>query len=342
MPNSLHIRGVCKHFPRGEHPALNEVSLDLGDGGITALVGESGSGKTTLLRIIAGLETPDRGEISIGGVTVCGDGRPPVPPERRHIGFVFQDHALFPHLTVRKNILYGLHPMHRRQRSARLAEIVELAGLDGLEARFPHELSGGQQQRVALARALAPKPPLILLDEPFSNLDPMRKDSLRDEVRRIVKSTDTAALIVTHDTSDALAVADTLAVLKEGHLQQVGTPERVYFHSSNEYTASLFGKVNRLPCQLFHEDSPDDSPDILVRPADMEICPDDGDGVVGKVIDSTFRGDFHEVTIEYRSGDTTLPLTIYVDPSRKLATGDTVTVRYNQRALSPPPDQGAG
>jgi len=338
MPDSLEIQGISKTFPRAVRPALDRVSIILGDGDILALVGESGSGKTTLLRIIAGLEQPDEGTVAIGGQLVCSEGAS-VPPEQRHIGFVFQDYALFPHLNVRKNLLYGLHRIvHRDEREERVEEIVKLAGLDGLEKRFPHELSGGQQQRVALARALAPKPSFILLDEPFSNLDPMRKDTLRDELRRIVKSSATSALIVTHDTRDALAVSDTLAVLKEGKLQQVGSPERVYFHSTSEYTASLFGKVNRIPCQLLEgEDAPQGAPDILVRPADLEITQEvtGGGHIVGKVIASHFRGDFHEVTLECADVETdrgeSTQVTIYVGANRKPALGDTVTVRRSRR-----------
>ena len=338
MSDSLEIEGISKCFPRASRPALDGVSIVLGDSDIMALVGESGSGKTTLLRIIAGLEQPDTGTVAIGGELVFTEGYS-VPPEQRHIGFVFQDYALFPHLNVHKNLLYGLHGIaHRSEREERVAEIVMLAGLDGLEKRFPHELSGGQQQRVALARALAPRPSFILLDEPFSNLDPMRKDTLRDELRRIVKSSGTSALIVTHDTRDALAVADTLAVLKEGKLQQVGSPERVYFHSTSEYTASLFGKVNRIPCQLLEgKEAPQGAPDILVRPADLEITQEVSGGghIVGKVIASNFRGDFHEVTLECADiaagSDEPTRVTIYVGANRKPALGDTVTVRRSRR-----------
>ncbi len=238
MARSLRVQDITKIFPRSSRPALDEVSIDLSNGEIMALVGESGSGKTTLLRIIAGLANPDSGVVEINGEVVWNIGIKTKLPEDRNIGFVFQDYALFPHLNVKDNILYGLHKMHpKSERVKRLIEIIKLTGLENLEERFPHELSGGQQQRVALARALAPKPNFILLDEPFSNLDPVRKDSLRDELRAIVKESGISALIVTHDTRDALSVADTLAVLKEGKLEQVGSPERIYFHSTSEYTA---------------------------------------------------------------------------------------------------------
>ena len=238
--------------------------------------------------------------------------------------------------------MYGLHNITRKtERNERASYIINLAGLEGLEKRFPHELSGGQQQRVALARALAPKPNFILLDEPFSNLDPVRKETLRDELRTIVKESGISALIVTHDTRDALVVADTLVVLKEGILQQVGSPERVYFHSTSEYTASLFGKVNRIPCQLLEgENAPSGVSEILVRPADLEITKDSsGDGhIVGKVVSSNFRGDFHEVTLECSAGpsqvDGVTNVTIYVGPERSLQLGDTVTVKRSSRSTS--------
>ena len=339
MSKSLRVQDITKIFPRAEKPALDKVSISLSDGDIMALVGESGSGKTTLLRIIAGLENPNSGLVEIDGEIAWSSQTKTLLPEDRNIGFVFQDYALFPHLTVKNNILYGLHKIHQKnERLERLKEIVSLTGLEKLEHRFPHELSGGQQQRVALARALAPQPNFILLDEPFSNLDPVRKDSLRDELRSVVKESGVSALIVTHDTRDALSVADTLAVLKDGRLEQVGSPERVYFHSTSEYTASLFGKVNRIPCQLFKgEGAPNESTDILVRPADLEITKDPtGDvHIVGKVIANNFRGDFHEVTLEcgesVSKSDNVTHVSIYVSSERKLQLGDTVTVRRLKR-----------
>ena len=181
MPESLTVEQITKVFPRNNRPALDKVSISLDDGEIMALVGECGSGKTTLLRSIAGLEQPDSGKVTIGGKIVFGSDSKTVLPEERNIGFVFQDYALFPHLSVEKNILYGLHKITRKsERHERASYIAALAGLEGLEKRYPHELSGGQQQRVALARALAPEPNFILLDEPFSNLDPVRKETLRD------------------------------------------------------------------------------------------------------------------------------------------------------------------
>jgi iron(III) transport system ATP-binding protein len=334
---ALKVDAVKKTFSRGEHPALTGISLSIGEGEIVALVGESGSGKTTLLRIIAGLEDPDSGEVQINGSPVCGDGHP-VAPDRRHVGLVFQDYALFPHLNVIKNVLYGLHRLPRLERKARAREVIRMSGLGELEHRFPHELSGGQQQRVALARALAPKPALILLDEPFSNLDPMRKDALRREVRRIVKDSKTAALLVTHDTRDALTVADRVAVLKEGTMQQVGTPEEIYFHSTNEYTASLFGKVNRIPCQLFNSWQGEASkPVVWLRPEALEISSEAGDSsrefLVGKVADSVFCGEYRELLIDCGEGEETTRISVFVDPAREVPTGTVVTLRRNRAVM---------
>ncbi len=186
---------------------IDDFSFSMNKGEIVGVVGESGCGKSTLLRLIAGLETPLGGKIDISEVTVV-DSRTFVPPERRGVGMVFQDYALFPHLTVAKNIEFGLHRLSRSARSARVKEMVELVKLTDLENRYPHELSGGQQQRVALARALAPKPALLLMDEPFSNLDAALKSAIRSELREILKKAEMTCLFVTHDQQDVDALCD--------------------------------------------------------------------------------------------------------------------------------------
>lgn len=332
MP-ALEIIDITKRYPRTDAAALAGVSFSIEDGEVMVLVGESGSGKTTLLRIICGLTDPDAGEVRIQGETVCLGSRSLVPTDKREVGLVFQDYALFPHLTVQRNILYGLHDIPRSARKARVKEMLALCHLDGLEKRYPHELSGGQQQRVALARALARKPSLLLLDEPFSNLDPMRRDALRDEVQSIVKEANTAALIVTHDTRDALAVADRLMVLKHGELQQVGTPEEIYFHSSNEYTANLFGKVNRIPCQLFNawEGSTGTSV-VWLRPGALEVGDEvtDTEFIVGKVTNVSFQGSHREVTLQCGDGPSSTTVSLYVDPERDVQLGSTLTIRRRQ------------
>lgn len=195
---------------------IDDFTFSMSRGEIVGVVGESGCGKSTLLRLIAGLESPLGGKIDISEVTVV-DSRTFVPPERRGVGMVFQDYALFPHLTVAKNIEFGLHRLSRSARNARVKEMVELVKLAGLENRYPHELSGGQQQRVALARALAPKPALLLMDEPFSNLDADLKASIRSELREILKKAEMTCLFVTHDQQDVEALCDrTIRMGKQG------------------------------------------------------------------------------------------------------------------------------
>jgi len=245
----LTLRDLSRRYAGAAVPAVRGVSLEVAEGEILALVGESGSGKTTVLRLVAGLETPDQGEILLDGERVAGaDGRDWVPPEKRQVGLVFQDGALFPHLSVAKNAGYGLTAAHgsRLERSQRVDAMLELTGLGELRDRFPHQLSGGERQRLAVARALAPDPRIILLDEPFSNLDPSLRRSLRDEILAILREAGTTAMMVTHDTEDALAIGDRIAVIRDGRLEQVGTPQELYRHPNNGYCARLFGPANRV------------------------------------------------------------------------------------------------
>jgi ABC-type Fe3+/spermidine/putrescine transport system ATPase subunit len=201
MDTTLTASNISKSL--GGKTVLDHFSLTLKESEIIALLGNSGCGKTTFLRIVAGLETPDNGTILISGNDITMQAA-----EKRNIGLVFQDFALFPHMSVKKNIVYGLHRLARSERKARVDEVLQLTGLEEVAEQYPHQLSGGQQQRVALARALAPKPSLILLDEPFSNLDASRRDHLRKRVREILKESHTPAIIVTHDQADADLVAD--------------------------------------------------------------------------------------------------------------------------------------
>ena len=241
VPCALAVHGLCKTYPRNERPAVDSLSLEVAEGEILALVGESGSGKTTFLRMIAGLERPDDGTIVISGHTHCGRGCY-TPPERRGTPLVFQDYALFPHLTVAENIGFGLRRLRRRERDERVAELLRLIDLEELGARYPHELSGGQQQRVALARALALQPPLVLLDEPFSNLDRALKQRLREQVARLLRETGTTAILVVHDYEDAIAVGDRIAVLRDGQIVQIGTPAEIREAPIDEYVAGLVGE----------------------------------------------------------------------------------------------------
>jgi iron(III) transport system ATP-binding protein len=220
---------------------LKNINFEVQQGTLVALTGESGCGKTTLLRLIAGLEVPSEGSISIDNQIVA-DKHKWVKPEKRKVGKVFQDYALFPHLTVAQNIAYGL--TDRKTEKSKIADILALVGLQNYEKRYPHELSGGQQQRVALARALAPQPQVLLLDEPFSNLDEIRREQLRDEICQIIRETGITAILVTHDTKDALLAADKVVLLRRGELLQYETPQNLYQHPADSYTALFFGKAN--------------------------------------------------------------------------------------------------
>jgi iron(III) transport system ATP-binding protein len=235
------VHGVSKRF--GAVSAVARAELCLEQGEFVALVGPSACGKTTLLRLVAGFEHPDEGEIRLAGQLVAGDRRF-TPPERRHVGMVFQDYALFPHLTVAQNVGFGVA---RRERSARVAELLDFVGLGDCSSRYPHELSGGQQQRVALARALAPRPSVVLLDEPWSNIDPLLRGSMRGELAAIVRAAEVTVLLVTHDREEAFSLADRVAVMRDGAVVETGTPETLYLQPADRWTAEFVGAGNFLP-----------------------------------------------------------------------------------------------
>jgi iron(III) transport system ATP-binding protein len=234
----LKLENLCRRFKAGR-PAVQRLSLELQPGELMALLGPSGCGKTTTLRLIAGLERPDGGSVWLRGVEITG-----LRPERRGIGIVFQDYALFPHLTVAENVRFGLHRWPRRRVAGRTAEMLELVGLPHLGGRYPHELSGGQRQRVALARTLAPAPELVLLDEPFSNLDASLRQEMRQEVRRLLQAAETAAILVTHDQEEAMVMADRLAVMEAGELVQLGRPDAIYRQPATTFVAGFLGRSN--------------------------------------------------------------------------------------------------
>jgi iron(III) transport system ATP-binding protein len=265
----LHLEQVSKQFSRQEIPAVQKVSLTLDQGDILGLLGPSGCGKTTLLRMIAGFEQPQSGIITIAEQVVASPDCW-LPPEQRDVGMVFQDYALFPHLSVEKNVAFGLQNIKKKSSVPRLqkagladdrvlrskedvkqrvSDALGLVGLSGLGNRYPHELSGGQQQRVALARALAPRPALVLLDEPLSNLDVQVRHRLRQELRDIIKAAGTSAIFVTHDQEEALSISDWVAVMRSGCLEQCGTPEEIYQHPASRFVAEFVTQANFIPAQ---------------------------------------------------------------------------------------------
>jgi iron(III) transport system ATP-binding protein len=266
---------VEKRF--GRIRAVDCASLQVPEGELVALLGPSGSGKTTLLRVLAGFEAPDEGRVVIGGRPVAGDGVW-VEPEHRRIGMVFQDGALFPHLTVAANVGFGAP-----DRPERVGECLGLVGLADRGRAYPHELSGGERQRIALARALAPDPSVVLLDEPFAALDAGLRESLRSEVRRILKAAGASALLVTHDQSEALSLADTVAVMRDGRIEQVGTPEEVYERPCSRWLAEFLGEADVLPgiaragvveCELGRFGAPaelDGDVEVVLRPESVAV-----------------------------------------------------------------------
>jgi len=230
----------------GALEAVAGVDLEVAPGELVCLLGPSGCGKTTVLRLAAGLEPLQQGRIAIAGETVAGVGRA-LPPEARGVGLVFQDFALFPHLSVADNVGFGLRGQARVAKAARVREILAQVRLQDLATSFPHQLSGGQQQRVALARALAPAPRLMLLDEPFSGLDVGLRREVRDEALHVLKSAGIATLMVTHDPEEAMFMADRIALMRAGRFEQVGPPSDLYFRPANRFVAGFFGEVNAIP-----------------------------------------------------------------------------------------------
>ncbi|WP_096438465.1 ABC transporter ATP-binding protein [Alteribacter populi] len=241
----IQLKGITKFFSSTLKPAVDSLDLSIEKGEIITLLGPSGCGKTTTLRMIAGFEQPSGGELIIDGKEVYNYTHS-LPPEKRGIGMVFQDYALFPHMSILKNVMFGLNKWGMREKKKRAKEVLELVGLEEYATRYPTELSGGQQQRVALARALAPKPHVVLMDEPFSNLDAGLREKMRFDVTNILRKANTTAIIVTHDQKDAFAVSDRVVVMKDGIIQQIAAPKEMYRCPKNCFVAQFVGKTNLL------------------------------------------------------------------------------------------------
>ncbi|MBM4406097.1 MAG: ABC transporter ATP-binding protein [Chloroflexi bacterium] len=305
-------RGLVKRFPGSPEPVVNELSFDVLEGETLALLGPSGCGKTTTLRLLAGFEAPDAGEVRLQEKVVASP-RAWVAPEKRGMGMVFQNFALFPHLTVAQNVAYGLRRLRNGERRERMADMLELVGMSGFGERYPHQLSGGQQQRIALARALAPKPVVLLMDEPFGSLDTALRSEMRREVKAILQQTRTTAIIVTHDQEEALSLADRVLILNRGRAAQLDTPDEIYHRPVSRFVAAFVGKADFIPARLLedhvvtelgvfplHGTPPPEPVDLLVRPDDIAVTPDAGGQ--GIVVHREFQGAGNMYTVGLPSG----------------------------------------
>jgi len=315
----LRLDGVRKEY--GSETAVDSLSLTVREGELLTLLGPSGCGKTTTLRMMAGLERPDAGSVRIADETVA-DGSTHVPPESRDVGLVFQDFALFPHLTVAENVAFGLTDATDDERDRRITELLDLVDLAAHREATPDELSGGQQQRVALARSLAPEPDVLLLDEPFSNLDVRLRVEMREEVRQILKAAGVTAVSVTHDQEEALSISDRVAVMDDGRVEQIGRPESVFEHPESRFVASFLGQAGFLSGR--YDDDTVETPigtfrpqrlnglsaeyvgtdlDVLVRPDDLEATVVDESAADGRIIHRQYTGPSFVYRVELANGD---------------------------------------
>ncbi len=308
----LELRHVSCAYETGR-PAVQEISFAAREGEILCLLGPSGCGKTTILRAIAGFEPVRSGQLFLSGQLVSS---PDVmtPTENRRVGMVFQEYALFPHLRVQDNIAFGLHHLPRSERASRVQEMLRLTGLEGFERRYPHELSGGQQQRVALARALVQNPVVLLLDEPFSNLDPDMAGRMRQELHDLLRRTKTTTVLVTHDHDEAFAMADRIAVLNQGRLEQFDTPEMMYHMPATPFVADFVGQADFIPgtvSQGMVHTELGEFPDtiecmdgtnvvVMIRPDDIHLVPTEG--ARSRVLSRQFHGSENLYTVSLPSG----------------------------------------
>ncbi|MDL2257698.1 ABC transporter ATP-binding protein [Eubacteriales bacterium OttesenSCG-928-K08] len=346
MSHTVSIREVIKKF--GDFTAVDKISIEINQGEFFTLLGPSGCGKTTLLRAIAGFNKMDGGEIAFSGSVINN-----VPAHKRDIGMVFQNYAIFPHMTVKENIAYGLKAkkVPRPEIERRTEEALEMVQIAPLKDRKPSELSGGQQQRVALARAFVIEPRVLLMDEPLSNLDAKLRVQMRTTIKKLQRTLGITTIYVTHDQEEALAVSDRIAVMKDGHIMQVGSPEEVYRRPANRFVAGFIGTSNFIDCEAKTEGSettlrissdygvkvktkrPIDGPAVIAgRPEQLFFS--DGEGIPGEITISTFLGDFVEYEILTESGQT-LQLNEYTkDVGSVRPDGQKVHLRFDPKAIS--------
>ncbi len=331
----IRTRSISKFYD--EEQVLSDFNLDVWKGSITGILGSSGSGKTTALRLIAGFDRPDAGIIEMKNEVIVSD-EVWLPPEKRNIGMVFQDYALFPHLTVEKNIAFGLGKNDLEK--GRLKEVIDMCNLSGLINKFPQELSGGQQQRVALARALAPNPEVVLLDEPFTSLDAQMARVLRDEVVELLKNTETTAIIVTHDQEEALSVCDVVSVLEKGKIIQSSTPQEIYLNPVSKTVANSVGDPNilkgfsidgRVETSLgTFVSAYEGALDVSIRPECIELNLDSEGSYIVK--ECTFYGHDQVISFQNSKGEVfrarSLPNTIY-------EAGDKVNIEISEVTTFP-------
>lgn len=348
----LRLADVTKYFPGNPRPALRQVSLELERGAVLALLGESGSGKTTLLRLVAGFEQPSAGTISLAG-TLVSSPRNSIPPEERAIGVVFQDTALLPHLTIRQNVAFGLRRLPERRRRELAQQTLKLVHIAEIGDRYPHEVSGGQAQRAAIGRALAPRPALLLLDEPFNNLDPVLKLELFQELGAVLQQTETTALFVTHDRDEAFTVADRLALLRRGRVEQVGDSETLYSAPANAFVARYLGAVNLLPVRrrdgvwtsAFGEVAAAvpfqvaGAPAVSVRPWQLRVAPahqlNGATGLRGEICGHRFMGEYRELRVRVADAPGVGELTVQVPATQRYPLGLQVGVTLVESVAAP-------
>ncbi|WP_096186798.1 ABC transporter ATP-binding protein [Evansella halocellulosilytica] len=337
----IQLDNLTKYFTGSQDAAVTNMNLNIHQGEVITLLGPSGCGKTTTLRMVAGFEQPSKGSIHIDGKVVYSDTQS-LPPEKRGIGMVFQDYALFPHMTIMKNVMFGLNKWGAREKKKRAKEVLELVGLEDFANRYPTQLSGGQQQRVALARALAPKPHVVLMDEPFSNLDAGLREKMRFDVTNILRKANTTAIIVTHDQKDAFAVSDRVVVMKDGVIQQIASPREMYRCPKNCFVAQFVGKTNLLTGTMDFDQKhihtnigkvclPEqwqeqlDTVKLSIRPEGCKLV--DGGQYCGAVERVTYGGEYQELYVRLHNEPelSNEPMLIYAPIEQDIEVGTIVS-----------------